>query len=279
MRWGLWLLESANSTIGSKHLTQSENGIPGWPADTRSKQEHTLLSGPRSRVSELCRAGRIFAEFIHGFRALHFIGPCVTVFGSARFREDHRYYTMAREVGEQIARAGLTTMTGGGPGIMEAANRGARDGGGRSVGCNIQLPMEQEPNPYLDKFVEFHYFFVRKVMLVKYSVGFVVLPGGFGTLDEIFETATLVQTGKIQRFPIVVMGREYWEPVVDFVRGRMVGEGTISETDLSIFTITDSPEEAVETIARQGRREKHDDGPRASALLGESADGADDSRA
>jgi uncharacterized protein (TIGR00730 family) len=147
---------------------------------------------------ELIRVLRIMVEFVRGFRALHFVGPCVTVFGSARFKEDHPYYALGREVGRELARAGFTVMTGGGPGIMEAANRGAKEVGGRSVGCNIELPAEQKPNQYLDRFITFHHFFVRKVMLVKYSYAFVALPGGFGTLDEIFETATLVQTGKIR---------------------------------------------------------------------------------
>src|SRR5207302_3648648 len=156
-----------------------------------------FLQGPQPRGYELSRAIRIFFELIHGFRSLHFVGPCVTVFGSARFHEDHRYYQMAHAVGALLARAGFTVMTGGGPGIMEAANRGAKEAGGYSVGCNIELPQEQRPNPYLDRWITFHHFFVRKLMLVKYSYAFVALPGGFGTLDEIFETATLIQTAKI----------------------------------------------------------------------------------
>ncbi len=239
------------------------------PADERK-----LLVGPRSRMSEAMRVWRIGAEFIRGFRALHFVGPCVTVFGSARFDEDHRYYQLARETGQRIARAKLTTMTGGGPGIMEAANRGAKEAGGYSIGCNIELPMEQEPNPYLDKFVEFRYFFVRKVMLVKYSCAFVVLPGGFGTLDEIFETAVLIQTGKIEQFPIVVMGRDYWSPVIDFIREDMTRERTISPEDLDLFTITDDPDEAIEVITREARPERKEaDAPKPSPLLRE-RDGA-----
>ncbi|HZW09373.1 MAG TPA: TIGR00730 family Rossman fold protein [Phycisphaerales bacterium] len=187
---------------------------------------------------------------IKGFRALHFTGPCVTVFGSARFGEDHRYYAMAREVGRALAEAGYTVMTGGGPGVMEAANRGAKEAGGISIGCNIKLPREQQPNPYLDKFVEFHYFFVRKVMLVKYSVAFVVLPGGFGTMDELFEVGTLIQTGKVEKFPVVVMGRDYYANLGEFVRDTMVEEGTIDPVDLQLFTATDDPAEAVERILR-----------------------------
>ena len=165
----------------------------------------------------------------------------VTVFGSARFPETHRYYALGREVGRRLAEAGFTVMTGGGPGIMEAANRGAREGGGASVGCNIELPHEQKPNPYLDLFVEFRYFFVRKVMLVKYSTAFVCLPGGFGTMDEIFETATLIQTGKIRGFPLILVGRDYWAPLLDFIAGTMVRESTVSAGEAQLLTVTDDP--------------------------------------
>ena len=164
---------------------------------------------------------------MRGFRALHFVGPCVSVFGSARFKAAHPYYALGREVGARLARVGFTVMTGGGPGLMEAANRGAKEAGGRSVGCNIELPHEQRPNPYLDHWVTFRHFYVRKVMLVKYSYAFVALPGGFGTLDETFEVATLVQTGKVREFPIVLMGCDYWRPLIDFVRNRLLVEGTI----------------------------------------------------
>ncbi len=194
------------------------------------------------------RVGRIALEFIRGFRKLHFVGPCVTVFGSARFHEDHPYYALGREVGQRLARAGFTVMTGGGPGIMEAANRGAKEAGGRSVGCNIRLRHEQAPNPYLDLMAEFHYFFVRKVMLVKYSYAYVALPGGFGTMDEIFESATLIQTGKMNDFPIVIMGRDYWGPLLDFLDKKMVPAGTIESRDLDRLIVTDSPEEAVSVI-------------------------------
>lgn len=215
-----------------------------WGKITDSFEERRFLAGPRRRHEEFHRALRIFGEAIRGFRALHFVGPCVTVFGSARFTEDHPYYQLGREMGRRIAGMGLTTMTGGGPGIMEAANRGAREAGGRSVGCNIKLPMEQQPNPYVDKFVEFRYFFVRKVMLVKYSHAFVVLPGGFGTMDEIFEVATLVQTRKVESFPIILMGVDFWGPLRDFIAGTMLGERTISPPDLDLLTFTDDPDEA-----------------------------------
>jgi uncharacterized protein (TIGR00730 family) len=221
-----------------------------WGKASGSAEEEVFLEGPRARSSELVRAMRIFIEFIKGFRQLHFLGPCVTVFGSARFDERHRYYALAREMGRRLATAGFTVMTGGGPGIMEAANRGARDVGGLSVGCNIRLPQEQQPNPYLDKWVEFHYFFVRKVMLVKYSYAFVVMPGGFGTLDEIFETLTLVQTGKIKDFPIVLMGVDYWQPLMDFLRERLVTEGTVAADDPDRVLLTDSPDEALLRILR-----------------------------
>ncbi len=197
---------------------------------------------------------RILGEFIRGFRALHFVGPCVTVFGSARFDEEHRYYVGARAVGAKLASLGFTVMTGGGPGIMEAANRGAKDFGGRSIGCNIRLPEEQKPNPYLDRWITFRYFFVRKVMLVKYSVAFVAFPGGFGTLDEIFETLVLVQTGKIEHFPIILVGRDYWEPLLEFMRERLIAESTIDAGDLELFRVTDSADEVCTWIAEFGRR-------------------------
>ena len=197
-------------------------------------------------------ARRIANEFLRGFRFFRDVGRCVTVFGSARFPEGHAYYELARETGRHLARAGYAVMTGGGPGIMEAANRGAKEGGGRSLGCNIELPEEQEPNPFLDEWLDFDYFFVRKVMLVKYSCAFVTLPGGYGTLDEIFETLTLIQTGKVARFPMVAMGTDYWEKLIDFARTRMLEEGTIAEDEVDVFS-TDGPEEAVahivETVA------------------------------
>jgi hypothetical protein len=219
-----------------------------WGKATKDPDEEYLLEGPGRRDYEFFRLFRIAADYIRGLRALHFVGPCVTVFGSARFPEGHEYYRLAREVGKLLAKHGFTVLTGGGPGIMEAANRGAREAGGASIGCNIRLPLEQRPNPYLDRWTEFRYFFVRKVMLVKYSYAFVVLPGGFGTLDEIFETATLIQTGKIRRFPVVVMGREYWQPLIDFIEGTMIPRGTISPGDIKDLLVTDSPEEAVDRI-------------------------------
>ena len=221
------------------------------PVDTEERQ---FLSGPRPRGYELVRVSRIAREYVRGFRALHFVGPCVTVFGSARFSEDHPYYDLAREVGREISKAGFTVMTGGGPGLMEAANRGAKDDGGRSVGCNIQLAHEQKPNPYLDTFVEFKYFFVRKVMLAKYSYAFIAMPGGFGTLDELFEVATLIQTKKIADFPCILMGVEFWTPLIDFMQRTLVGMGTIDRSDLDRFYLTDDPEYAAHQVRETGMR-------------------------
>ena len=221
-----------------------------WPDSTGAPEVVRFLEGPQQRGFELARAVQIFFEFLGGFRKLHFAGPCVTVFGSARFREGHRYYRLAREVGSLLAAAGFTVMTGGGPGIMEAANRGAKEVGGRSLGCNIELPLEQKPNPYVDRWITFRHFFVRKVMLVKYSYAFIALPGGFGTLDEIFETATLIQTGKIQEFPLVLMVRDFWRPLIEFMENRLVADRTIDPDDMGRIFVTDSPVEAVEKITQ-----------------------------
>jgi uncharacterized protein (TIGR00730 family) len=221
---------------------------PGDPAPPGAGSEAQFLQGPDERGVELVRALRIFAEFIRGFRALHFLGPCVTVFGSARFGEDHPYYRLAREVGARLAGEGFTVMTGGGPGIMEAANRGARDARGRSVGCNIELPTEQRPNPYLDAVVTFRHFYVRKVMLVKYSYAFVVFPGGFGTLDEVFETATLIQTGKIRDFPLILVGVDFWAPLIDYMRRMLVALGTVDRSDVDRLLLTDSAETVVDHL-------------------------------
>ncbi|HEX4955217.1 MAG TPA: TIGR00730 family Rossman fold protein [Thermoanaerobaculia bacterium] len=226
-----------------------------WGHREHSHDDRRLLEGPRSRLSELARLFRISAELLKGFRALHFVGPCVTVFGSARFTEQHTHYQLGREVGGRLAEAGFTVMTGGGPGIMEAANRGAKEAGGASIGCNIRLPREQRPNPYLDHFVEFRYFFVRKVMLVKYSYAFVVLPGGFGTMDEVFECATLMQTGKIRNFPLVMMGTEFWKPLHDFVCHGMVAEKTILPADCERILFTDSVDEAMDRILSAATQE------------------------
>jgi uncharacterized protein (TIGR00730 family) len=228
---------------------------PRWGKGTEQAEDGHFLQGPQARTSEFARLLRIGADFVRGFRALHFVGPCVTVFGSARFPETHRYYELGREMGRRLGRAGFTTLTGGGPGIMEAANRGARDVGGKSIGLNIVLPTEQRPNPYLDRWVEFRYFFVRKVMLVKYSYAFVVLPGGFGTMDEVFECATLIQTGKIRNFPLVLMGTDYWQPLREFLLHRMVPEKTILPADVDRILFTDSPDEAMDRIMSAATQE------------------------
>lgn len=219
-----------------------------WGKRPPHAQEAEFLTGPRSRLREAFRVFGISYEFIKGFRALHFIGPCITVFGSARFDEQDEYYKKAREVGAAIATSGFNVMTGGGPGIMEAANRGAKDASGFSLGCNIRLPVEQAPNRYLDKWICFEHFFVRKVMLLKYSHAFIAFPGGFGTLDEVFETATLVQTDKIHDFPVILFGSDYWGPLMSFMREELLGRSTISAEDLNIFSLVDSVAEVQELL-------------------------------
>lgn len=208
---------------------------------------HVYLEGPKSRSFELSFAFRVFRQFIHGFRRLHFMGPCITVFGSARFNENHPYYQIAREFGKKIAEMNFVTMTGGGPGIMEAANRGAFENGGISVGCNIQLPFEQKPNPYMNEWITFEHFFVRKVLMTKYSYAFIILPGGFGTMDEFFETLTLVQTKTITQFPIVLFGKEYYKDLWEMIE-HMEKKGTISKEDLSLVLLTDDVDEAMQHI-------------------------------
>lgn len=229
--------------------SQEKVEIPGAPAQPLiGKNERVFLEGPKSRGFELWFALQVLWEFIKGFRCLHFSGPCITVFGSARFKEGHRYYEEARNMGKRIASdLGLSVMTGGGPGIMEAANRGAREGGGRSIGCNVVLPMEQYVNAYLDRYVTIKYFFVRKVLLAKYSYAFVIMPGGFGTMDEFFEMLTLVQTKKVADFPIVVMGLDFYAPLREYLK-VMVQAGTIAKEDLDLLLFTDDPAEAIEHI-------------------------------
>ena len=207
------------------------------------------LEGPKSRGYELLFAWRVFKQFIMGFRTFHFAGPCITVFGSARFTEEHPYYQQAREFGQRIAALGMTTLTGGGPGIMEAANRGAYESNGQSVGCNIILPFEQKENPYLHYSVTFEHFFVRKVLLVKYSYAFIIMPGGFGTMDELFETLTLVQTNTISQFPIILFGKSFYQPLMDTI-DKMLEEKTISASDLELLLFTDSVDEAMAHIQK-----------------------------
>jgi hypothetical protein len=210
--------------------------------------EAEFLAGRRGAAENVESAVRIFLEFLRGFEFLSIVEPTVTIFGSARFGEEHPYYQLAREAGAALARAGYAVMTGGGPGIMEAANRGAQEAGGLSLGANIHLPHEQEPNPYLDRVMTFEHFFVRKVMIVKYSRSFIIMPGGVGTMDELFEALTLIQTGKMEGFPIVIMGAEFWRPLLDFFCERLVAAGTISKTDADRVYVTDSVDEAVAYI-------------------------------
>jgi uncharacterized protein (TIGR00730 family) len=210
--------------------------------------EKHFLKGARPPAADLESAVRFFLEFLRAFESLRFDGPCVTVFGSARFAEGHAYYELARALGRRLGEEGFVVLTGGGPGIMEAANRGAREGGGLSLGCNIRLPQEQKPNAYLDHFIQLDHFFVRKVMLVKCSCAFVVLPGGFGTLDEVFEVVTLIQTGKLESFPVIAMGGDYWQRLGAFMRETLVAAGTIDPTDLGFLRTTDDVEQALRVI-------------------------------
>lgn len=219
------------------------------PDSKAANRERNFLTQNRSPEKEKARLGRIMAEFVRGFRRLHKLGPAVTVFGSARFKEGHPYYELARQVGRELALAGFTVLTGGGPGAMEAANRGAHEAGGPSYGLNIILPHEQDPNPYVDESIEFQYFFVRKVMLVKYSCAFIVLPGGLGTLDELFEAATLIQCGKIGPFPLVLLGREFWKGMRDMLL-YMVEQKVFEANEVGFGRIVDSPAEAVDLVLR-----------------------------
>ena len=193
---------------------------------------------------------KIMSEFVEGFEKLAKIGPCVSIFGSARTKEDHKYFKMAEDIAARLVRHGYGVITGGGPGIMEAGNRGAHKQGGKSVGLNIDLPFEEHNNIYIDqdKLINFDYFFVRKVMFVKYSQGFIVMPGGFGTLDELFEAITLIQTKKIGQFPIVLVGREYWSGLFEWVKNVLLAEKNINESDLDLFKLVDTAEEAVHEI-------------------------------
>jgi len=235
--------------VAPAHSVSPENPLGSadvlpFPAQPAGKDDRVFLEGPHSRLREAQLVVRAMRDFIRGFRTLHFVGPCVTIFGSARFGETHPHYDVARELGRRVSRMGFTVMTGGGPGLMEGANRGAREAGGFSVGCNIELPLEQAPNRYLDRFVTCHYFFVRKVLLFKYSYAFVCLPGGLGTLDELCEALTLIQTGKVKNFPVVLVGTAYWAPFISLLR-EMITHGAISPTDLDLLKVTDDLDEAI----------------------------------
>ena len=233
--------------------------------------DRSFLSGPKSRLRELTTIFRVSWDFIKAFRCLHFAGPAVTIFGSARTKPGTTYYELARTMGSECAKLGFTVITGGGPGIMEAGNRGAHEAGGRSIGVNIELPFEQHINPYVDRSVDMHYFFTRKTILVKYSYAFIVLPGGAGTMDEMFETMTLIQCGKLRNFPIILMGKDYWQPLMDFVY-KMAEAGTISPEDPELIFFTDDPKEAIAHLQRHavrqfGLRKRHL--PTAKGILGE----------
>ncbi|HET6228152.1 MAG TPA: TIGR00730 family Rossman fold protein [Bacteroidia bacterium] len=217
---------------------------------TKSNDQN-FFGGGRSLSDELRDSHKVLADLWQGISAFENINNCVTVYGSARFKEGHPYYELARSIGKALAENGFTVMTGGGPGVMEAANRGAKEGGGISLGCNIALPFEQKLNPYVDQKVEFEFFFTRKVILRKNSVAYVLMPGGFGTMDEIFEVLTLIQTGKLPPRPIVCMGTDYWKHLGTFLRETMLNAETISPEDLELAFVTDDIQAAIDYIKRE----------------------------
>lgn len=222
-----------------RYMKESQRMIPA--------KEHVYLDGPKSRGYELIFLCKVLWQFFRGIRKLHFENPCITVFGSARFTETNEYYEAARQFGKRIAELGFSTVTGGGPGIMEAANRGAFENGGNSIGCNIVLPHEQKENPYLNKAITFEYFFVRKTILIKYSYAFIILPGGFGTMDEFFGTLTLIQTRTLSQFPVVLFGTEYYADLMVVIK-NMANQGTISPADMNLVLLTDDIDEAMNHI-------------------------------
>ncbi len=224
--------------------------------EDRIREAITPKSWNEIMTSDSWEVFKIMAEFVEGFEKLGRIGPCVSIFGSARTHSSNKFYKLAEEIAYLLTKKGFGIISGGGPGIMEAANKGAHFGGGKSVGLNIELPFEQGSNPFIDpdKLITFDYFFVRKVMFMKYSQGYIVLPGGFGTLDELFEAITLVQTHKTVRFPIVLVSRDYWEGLVTWIQNKMLYEMNISPVDIDIFTIVDTAEEAVDTIEKYYHR-------------------------
>ena len=218
---------------------------PEWGKCPCDKNDEFLLEAKTSLYKDFFRLVRITWEIMRGFISFRKYGPCVTVYGSARFKGENGFYQETVVLGKELVQAGFTVVTGGGPGLMEAANKGAQEACGTSVGCNIRLPMEQRPNPYLDEFLEFNYFFARKLILAKYSYAFVATPGGFGTLDEMFEVITLIQTGKMKGFPVILMGKEYWNPLLDFIKESLLKRGAISEKDINLIHVTDTASEAV----------------------------------
>ena len=225
-------------------------GKPTETEDEKLLERQPKTPGrPEFIDSDPWRALRILSEFVEGFDALAAVGPAITIFGSARIKAGAPEYELARQIARRLAEQGFAIITGGGPGIMEAANRGCREGGGLSIGCNIELPHEQGLNPYVDLGVEFKYFFARKTMFVKYADAFVIMPGGFGTLDELFESLTLIQTGKIRDFPVVLVGKAYWQGMLDWMRQVQIPAGAVSEADLNLLKLTDDPDEVCEIIA------------------------------
>ncbi len=201
-------------------------------------------------LEDTWRLFRIIAEFVEGFDNMSSVPPAVTFFGSARCKEGDEPYDTARKLAKKLSQKGYSIITGGGPGVMEAANRGTQEGGGISIGLNIELPFEQKPNPYIDKLISFRYFFIRKVLFIKYSIAFVIMPGGFGTMDELFEALTLIQTHRIKPFPVLLVGRDYWSGLIDWINRTMLGRGNISEEDMNILHIVDSDLEAIEAISK-----------------------------
>ena len=227
----------------------------------RTEDERLLQRSADAQVDlykDSWRVFRIMGEFVEGFDTLATLGPAVSIFGSARVKPDNPSYDAARDTARLLAQAGFAIITGGGPGLMEAANQGALEGGGKSVGCNIELPFEQGTNPYVRISINFRYFFVRKMMFVKYAEAFVIFPGGFGTLDELFESLTLIQTGKVHNFPVILYGRAYWQGLIDWLRSTMLAEQKISPPDLELITICDEPEEIVRAILDRRERRKRE---------------------
>ncbi|HSO28988.1 MAG TPA: TIGR00730 family Rossman fold protein [Candidatus Sulfomarinibacteraceae bacterium] len=241
---------SGRLTIGPRAAAKMD----GDPTMTEDRKLLEPTARPAFLNTDPWRALRILAEFVEGFDALAELGPAITVFGSARIGRESPIYSKAREIGYRLAKEGYAIITGGGPGAMEAANRGCQEGGGISVGCNIELPHEQDINPYVDLSVEFRYFFARKTMFVKYADGFVILPGGFGTMDELFEALTLIQTGKVRHFPIILVGSAFYGGLLDWIRSRLLADGMIDAGDLDLIAVTDDPAEVIEIVKRAARR-------------------------
>jgi len=238
----------ARRRAGRLTIRSDKDHVATWRTGRTEDESLLKRSRPEFLDSDPWRSLRILSEFVEGFDALATVGPAVSVFGSARTPRDHAHYKSAQRLGAGLAKAGYAVITGGGPGIMEAANRGCHDAGGLSVGCNIELPMEQGLNQYVDLGVEFRYFFVRKTMFVKYADAFVIYPGGYGTLDELFEALTLIQTRKIRDFPVVLIGSDYWGGLLDWVRGTLIAEAAIKPEDVDLLRITDDPDEACRIV-------------------------------